>query len=101
MQRHGLLWIRKGEPATGQVRMRVTLEFELQRLGAALDPDFTAHDSLHAVVNLATHHAVMNSEGHAGMLTEQATKEKSILRRDAIQGDSQVTGRHMGASFKN
>ena len=60
----------KREQATGEIGMGVALEFERHRFGAAFHPDFAAHDSLDAIVNLAAHHAVMNSKGHELMLAE-------------------------------
>ena len=66
--RKPLLRIGEREQATGEIRPGVALEFEYHRFGSALDPDLAAHDSLHAVVDLTAHHAVMNSKGHAPII---------------------------------
>ena len=70
--RNPLLRIGKREPATGEIGPGVALEFKDHRFGAALDPDSAAHDTLHPVVNLATHHTVMYSKGHGSIMSDRA-----------------------------
>src|SRR5438046_1570986 len=62
--RDALLRIGEGEQAAGEIGPGVPLEFERHRVGTALDPYFAAHDSLHAVIDLAAYYTVMNSKGH-------------------------------------
>src|SRR5271157_3016189 len=63
-QRQDFLRILEFEQAAGQVGMRIALEFQRNRPGTTLDPDFAAHDSLDAIVNLAALYVVMDSKGH-------------------------------------
>ena len=63
-----LLRIGEREQASGEVRPGVAFEFEHHRLGPALDPNVAAHDSLHTVVHLTAHRALMDPKSHAGIV---------------------------------
>jgi hypothetical protein len=63
-----LTGIREGEEAAGEIRMGIALEIERERLGQAFEPDFAAHDSFGAVIELAAHYAVVNSKCHESRL---------------------------------
>ena len=65
------------EEATRQVRMRIALEFKRDRRAATVQPQLAAHDAFLAIINLAAHHAVVNSEGHAESLPEAADEERN------------------------
>ena len=56
--------ISEGEQATGEIGMSIALEIEHDRFSAAFHPDFTAHHSFGAIVNLAADHAVVNPKRH-------------------------------------
>ena len=57
--------ILKREEGAREVWPRVPLEFEQHWFGPTLDPNPAADDSLDAIINLATHDAVMNAKSHA------------------------------------
>src|SRR5882672_864870 len=78
VMRDALERIVQSEEATGEVRPGVALEFENQRLGPAFQPNLAAHKSVHAVVNLAAHHAVVNPKGHEPMLPKTARRTTTI-----------------------
>jgi hypothetical protein len=66
------LWIRDGrlpiverKQATGKVGPGIAFQFEHHRFWAAFEPDFAAHNSFHAIVNVAADHAVVNAKSHA------------------------------------
>ena len=44
--------VAEGYEATGEIWMGVALELECDRLGAAFEPDFTAHNSFDAIIDL-------------------------------------------------
>ncbi len=71
--RDELLRVGKSEQATGKIRPGIALQFENDRFGAALDPDFAAHVSLHAVINFAARHAVMNAKSHVQIMRQTGT----------------------------
>ena len=91
--RNALERIGEREQATGEVGPGVALEFEHHRLGAALDPDFAAHDALDAIVNLAAHHAVMNPKGHADFFTTDDTDGHGFICRKRNGGIPEVGAR--------
>jgi hypothetical protein len=66
--RHRFQWIGEREQATGKVRPGVAFEFEHDGLDTPSDPDFAAHDSFGAIINLAANHAVMNPKSHASIM---------------------------------
>ena len=67
-----LLWQRKSfggilelEQTAREIRTGIAHEIKFHGLVAPLEPEFAAHDTLHAVVNLTTDHVFFNAPGHA------------------------------------
>ncbi len=50
----------KFQQAAREIRPGIAFQIENDWLLASLYPDFAAHDSLFAVINLATQHAIMS-----------------------------------------
>ena len=76
---NAFLRIGEREQATGEIGMRVALEFQRDGLSASFDPDFAAHNSLHAIVSFAAHYPVWHSKGHEGTLPKSSVAEKNSL----------------------
>jgi hypothetical protein len=69
------------EQAARKVRAGITLEFEGDRFGNAIEPEFAPDDSFFTVINFSAQDVVVNSEGHKGILPNRWGGGQHFYRR--------------------
>src|SRR6185312_15567515 len=65
MMRESFKRVREFQETTREIRPRIALQLENYRFGAPMNPNLPAHNAFLAVIDLAAHNAVMDSEGHS------------------------------------